>query len=141
VVPDLALDADPFTGMLVGATQVLPSGKTGYAEAAIGGTSLASPLLSGLEADTIAERDGVPIGFVNPTLYCGCTHGAALRDVTATPSGVATPIAEVFPPFGGQAAALAGLGQDGALTANAGYDDATGLGTPGPLFIEELAAG
>jgi subtilase family serine protease len=141
VVPDLALDADPFTGMLVGATQPLPDGKTGYAEAAIGGTSLASPLLSGLEADTIAERDGVPIGFVNPTLYCGCMHDGAMRDVTDTPSGVTSPIAEVFPPFDGQAAALAGIGQDGALEARAGYDDATGLGTPGPLFIEELAAG
>lgn len=144
VVPDLALDADPFTGMLVGNTQALPNGTTGYAEAAIGGTSLASPLLSGLEADTIAERDGVPIGFVNPTLYCGCMHNAhseALRDVTDTPSHVAKPIAEVFPPFEGQAAAVAGLGTDGVLHATPGYDDATGLGTPGPLFIEELAAG
>lgn len=143
VIPDVSLDADPFTGMLVGATQQLPDGSTGYAEAAIGGTSLASPLLSGLEADTIAERDGAPIGFANPTLYCSCMnrHGGALLDVTAAPSHVAQPIAEVFPPFEGQAAALAGLGQDGALRAGPGYDDATGLGTPGRLFIEELAAG
>jgi len=140
VVPDLSLDADPFTGMLVGATQPLPDGTTGYAEAAIGGTSLASPLLAGLEADAIAERGGVPIGFVNPTLYCGCMHGDALHDVTASPSNVTSPIAEVFPPFQGQAAALAGLGDDGALEAAPGFDDATGLGTPGPLFIEELAA-
>lgn len=141
VVPDVSLDADPFTGMLVGATQSLPDGTTGYAEAAIGGTSLASPLLSGLEADTIAERDGVPIGFVNPTLYCLAGEHDALRDVTDSPSSVAQPIAEVFPPFQGQSAALAGLGQDGALHATSGYDDATGLGTPGAEFIEELAAG
>jgi subtilase family serine protease len=144
VVPDLSLDADPFTGLLVGATQPLPSGATGYAEAAIGGTSLASPLLAGLEADTIAERDGAPIGFINPTLYClRSEHPGhdALRDVTDAPTGVTTPIAEVFPPFQGQSAALAGLGQDGSLHATAGYDDATGLGTPGVLFIDELAAG
>ena len=144
VVPDLSLDADPFTGLLVGETQPLPSGGTGYAEAAIGGTSLASPLLAGLEADTISERDGVPIGFVNPTLYClGTEHMGhdALRDVTDTPPGVTQPIAEVFPPFDGQTAAVAGLGQDEGLHAVAGYDDATGLGTPGSLFIEELAAG
>lgn len=141
VVPDLALDGDPFTGMLVGYTQPLPDGTTGYAEAAIGGTSLASPLLSGLEADTIAVRDGVPIGFVNPTLYCGCMRGWGLRDVTDSPSNVAKPIAEVFPPFQGQVAALAGIGQDGILRAASGYDDATGLGTPGPLFIDALAAG
>lgn len=144
VVPDLALDADPFTGLLVGETQQLPSGATGYAEAAIGGTSLASPLLAGLEADTIAERDGVPIGFINPTLYrLGGEHfdRDAVRDVTDRPSGVAKPIAEVFPPFQGQTAAIAGLGDDNPLRAVSGYDDATGLGTPGRRFIEELAAG
>jgi subtilase family serine protease len=140
VVPDLALDADPFTGLLVGATQKLPNGSTGYAEAAIGGTSLASPLLSGLEADSVAERGGVPLGFVNPTLYCMGHDRYALRDVTDTPAGVQQPIGEVFPPFDGQSAALAGLGEDGALHAGTGYDDATGLGTPGPGFIEELAS-
>jgi subtilase family serine protease len=133
VVPDISLDADPFTGLLVGETQVLPSGKTGYAEAAIGGTSLASPLLAGLEADAIAERGGVSLGFVNPALYCS----DAVRDVGDTPSGAA----EVFPAFQGQPAAVAGIGADGALHAGAGYDDATGLGTLGPYFIDSLAAG
>ena len=141
VVPDISLDADPFTGLLVGETQALPGGTTGYAEAAIGGTSLASPLLSGLEADAIAVRGGLPLGFVNPTLY-GCMAGDSdsIRDVTGAPSGVAGPIAEVFPPFQGQAAAVSELGQDGALQATAGYDDATGLGTPAPWFIDDLAA-
>ncbi|WP_063628088.1 S53 family peptidase [Actinospica robiniae] len=145
VVPDLSLDADPFTGMLVGQTQQLPTGATGYAEAAIGGTSLASPLLAGLEADAITERGGAPLGFINPTLYwIGPEHHGsvdALHDVLDKPSGVATPIAEVFPPYQGQPAAMAGLGDDLSLHAGYGYDDATGIGTPGPLFIEELAAG
>ena len=156
VVPDISLDADPFTGMLVGATQALPGGKTGYAEVAIGGTSLASPLLAGLEADTIAERGGLALGFVNPTLYCagmgmvggvgggsGGSGGAAdgIRDVTDRPSNAPSPLAVVFPAFQGQPAALAGLGSDGALSAGPGYDDATGLGTPGLSFIDSLAAG
>ena len=142
VVPDISLDADPFTGLLVGETQPLPDGKTGYAEAAIGGTSLASPLLTGLEADAISVRGGVSLGFVNPTLYCGCMADDpdSIRDVTDTPSNAPRPIAEVFPAFQGQAAAVAGLGQDGALHADAGYDDATGLGTPGPWFIDDLAS-
>lgn len=145
VVPDISLDADPFTGLLVGQTQLLPTGATGYAEAAIGGTSLASPLLAGLEADSITERGGIPLGFINPTLYwIGPEHRGdvdALHDVTDTPSGVAKPVAEVFPPYEGQPSAIAGLGEDLNLHAVRGYDDATGLGTPGPLFIEELAAG
>ena len=142
VVPDISLDADPFTGLLVGETQPLPDGKTGYAEAAIGGTSLASPLLTGLEADAISVRGGVSLGFVNPTLYCACMAGDpdSIRDVTDTPSNAPRPLAEVFPAFQGQAAAVAGLGQDGALHAGAGYDDATGLGTPGPWFIDDLAS-
>lgn len=145
VVPDLSLDADPFTGLLVGETQLLPSGGTGYAEAAIGGTSLASPLLAGLEADAISVRGGVPLGFINPSLYhLGSRHDAdddAIRDVTDKPSHVTAPVAEVFPPFDGQGAAIAGLGDDGPLHAVSGYDDATGLGTPGFLFVDELAAG
>ena len=143
VVPDISLDADPFTGMLVGSTQPLPDGKVGYAEAAIGGTSLASPLLSGLEADAIGVRDGVPLGFVNPKLYAAglAGDGDTIRDVTDTPSDVPQPIAEVFPPFQGQVAAVAGLGLDGPLRATPGYDDATGLGTPGPWFVDGLAAG
>ncbi|HWG22633.1 hypothetical protein [Actinospica sp.] len=142
VVPDISLDADPFTGLLVGATQQLPDGKTGYAEAAIGGTSLASPLLSGLEADSIGVRDGLPLGFVNPTLYLDGLVGGSdtIRNVTDTPSNARQPIAEVFPPFQGQQAAVAGLGSDGDLKATAGYDDATGLGTPGPWFVDSLAA-
>lgn len=142
VVPDISLDADPFTGLLVGATQPLPDGKVGYAEAAIGGTSLASPLLSGLEADSIAMRDGLSLGFVNPTLYGDGMIGGpdTIRDVTDTPSNARQPIAEVFPPFQGQSAAVAGLGSDGDLHAGAGYDDATGLGTPGRWFIDSLAA-
>jgi subtilase family serine protease len=143
VVPDISLDADPFTGLLVGSTQPLPDGKVGYAEAAIGGTSLASPLLSGLEADAIGVRDGVPLGFVNPKLYAAglAGDGDTIRDVTDTPSDVPQPIAEVFPPFQGQVAAVAGLGSDGPLRATSGYDDATGLGTPGRWFVDGLAAG
>jgi subtilase family serine protease len=173
VVPDISLDADPFTGLLVGATQQLPDGKTGYAEAAIGGTSLASPLLSGLEADAIGVRDGVALGFVDPVLYAegpasgadgtasgadrtanradgtasgadgtasGAEGGGVVRDVTDAPVGVAQPIAEVFPAFEGQPTVVAGIGMDGALHAVTGYDDATGLGTPGRGFVDGLAA-
>ena len=141
VVPDISLDADPFTGLLVGETQPLPDGKTGYAEVSIGGTSLASPLLAGLEADAIGVRGGEALGFVNPALYFEGMAGDAdtIRDVTDTPSNVARPIGEVFPSFDGQAAAVAGLGSDGALRAVSGYDDATGLGTPGRWFVDTLA--
>jgi subtilase family serine protease len=139
VVPDVSLDADPFTGMLVGQTQVLPDGTTGYAESAVGGTSLASPLFAGIEADVIAARHGVPLGFANPALY-RLTGTEALTDVVAAPPGDEHTPAVIFP--GSHAPlVLAQIGDDAPLTAAAGYDDATGLGSPDPSgrFLRDLA--
>ncbi len=48
-VPDIAMDADPTTGMLIGITQKFSDGKA-YGEYRIGGTSLASPLFAGMTA-------------------------------------------------------------------------------------------
>ena len=87
-------------------------------------------------------RDGVPLGFVNPTLYARGLAGDSdsIRDVTDTPSNAKQPIAEVFPPFQGQdgGGGRARFGRD--LRAASGYDEATGLGTPGPWFVDSLAA-
>ena len=65
--PDVAMDADPTTGMLVGETQQFPSGPA-YGEYRIGGTSLASPLMAGMQALT-QQRAGARMGFINPALY------------------------------------------------------------------------
>jgi subtilase family serine protease len=132
-VPDVALDADPFTGMLVGQTGQQPNGTTGYAESAVGGTSLASPLLAGLEADAI-QLGGHPLGFVNPALY-EPVHTYLLRDVNAPEH----PSTEVFPPIPGKSAVLVVLGDDGPLLATPGYDTATGLGSPGEDFADRLS--
>ena len=48
--PDVALDADPQTGMLVGETQTFADGTVRYGEFRLGGTSLASPLMAGVVA-------------------------------------------------------------------------------------------
>lgn len=147
-VPDLALDADPFTGMLVGQTvqSASISGKTAavYKEASVGGTSLASPLLAGLEADAIEAHGGSDLGFVNPSLYCQA-HTALVRDVTGiTVTGDALglpPAGQIYPPIPGKPAVLASLGDDGPLLAAPGYDTATGLGSPGDDFPQRLGAG
>jgi subtilase family serine protease len=66
--PDIAMDADPQTGMLVGETQTFPDGSAKYSEYRIGGTSLASPLYAAVEA--IADQVyGRAHGFVNPAIY------------------------------------------------------------------------
>ncbi len=67
-VPDISMDADPFTGMLIGLTQAFPDGSDHFGTFAIGGTSLAAPLLAGAVADAELAGSG-PLGFLNPTLY------------------------------------------------------------------------
>ena len=66
-MPDIAADADPTTGMLVGETQTFPDGVR-YGEYRIGGTSLASPLMAGFLALTV-QAAGSSQGFINPKLY------------------------------------------------------------------------
>jgi subtilase family serine protease len=69
VVPDIAMDADPGTGFLVGETQRFPDG-TYYDQYRIGGTSVASPLFAGTVAVAVADQQaGSPLGFVNPAVY------------------------------------------------------------------------
>lgn len=137
VVPDISLDADPFTGMLIGQTTSAAGGPAAYGESAIGGTSLAAPLLAGLEADMAAHaafgEDGRGLGFLNPALYrlAGTRH---IRDVTDSAGATG----QVYPPISGVPAVFAGFGDDSPLTAAPGYDAATGLGTPGDDFTAAL---
>src|SRR5208282_1231253 len=67
VEPDISMDADAQTGMLIGLTQTFPDGVY-YDQFKEGGTSLASPLLAGVVADA-DQAAGVSLGFLNPTLY------------------------------------------------------------------------
>jgi len=84
VIPDVAMDADPYSGFLVGETYVIssnPASNTGctaytstleYCEGGTGGTSLASPSFAGVLAlvDQARAAKGLgPAGFVNPHLY------------------------------------------------------------------------
>ena len=86
-VPDIAAVADPNTGFLVGQTQTLPDGKLEHTdEYRIGGTSLAAPVIAGVQALAQQARHGVAIGFANPGIYQ--RYGtAAYHDVTDHPLG------------------------------------------------------
>jgi subtilase family serine protease len=84
VSPDIAMDADPYTGYLYGETFTIAgnaiadhgckaiSSTEEYCETGEGGTSLASPLMAGVFAimDQAREASGEPeVGFANPLLY------------------------------------------------------------------------
>ncbi len=141
-VPDISAYADPATGFLVGETVLEPNGKTfGFALSRIGGTSVACPTFAGIEADA-QQAAGHPLGFANPLIYglFRTSATAAYHDVTDHPLGP-TPLAQVRDNYTNPATRqgplvyfLRTLGIDGegaaALHATAGYDDATGVGSP-----------
>ncbi|KHK97103.1 hypothetical protein LK09_12540 [Microbacterium mangrovi] len=78
-VPDVSMDADPTTGMLIGQTQTF-NGVASYGTFRIGGTSLASPLFAGVTAVKIQAGGGHGLGLLNPGIYS--TKGAGFHDVT-----------------------------------------------------------
>ncbi|MGW5660997.1 S53 family peptidase [Streptomyces sp. NPDC003758] len=141
VVPDIAAIADPNTGFLVGQTQTLPDGKTqAYDEYRIGGTSLAAPVIAAVQALAQEARGGQPIGFANPEIYA--RYGSKVyHDVTDNPTGSGLAVARVdfvngYDATGGIATSVRSLGKDSSLSAEKGYDDVTGVGSPAPGYVE-----
>lgn len=78
-LPDVSMDADPTTGMLVGQTQTFGK-KAAYDTYRIGGTSLASPLFAGMTALKI-QASGHGLGLLNPKIY---EDHSGFHDVTGT---------------------------------------------------------
>jgi subtilase family serine protease len=158
VEPDISMDADPATGVLVGETQEFPNG-TYYDQYRIGGTSLASPLFAGVMADA-DQAAGVSLGFVNPLLYSLDASPAAagafydilpggkqalvrndyLNEVNAK-EGVLTSVRTLD--HEGREVFCSGTGncttQKVALTTAPGFDSMTGLGSPGNELVAALS--
>ncbi|MBF9070335.1 S53 family peptidase [Streptacidiphilus fuscans] len=139
-VPDVAADADPNTGFVIGQTQTFPNGKAAYSEYRIGGTSLAAPLFAGIQA--LAEQAaGQSLGFADPAIYA--RYGtSALHDVTDTPQGSNVQLAEVRVDYrdsvdtkDGTVTSLRALGHDSSLHATSGYDEVTGVGSPSGQYL------
>jgi subtilase family serine protease len=127
-VPDVAMDADPTTGMLVGETQIFPDGVY-YSQYRIGGTSLASPLFAGMTALAF-QHAGHGVGLLNPTIY---THLDAFTDVAGTPpdaGNVRVDFVNGIDASDGLKYSVRTFNQDSSLTVGPGWDDVTGLGTP-----------
>jgi subtilase family serine protease len=156
VYPDISMEADPATGFLVGETQTFPNGVY-YDQYRIGGTSVASPLLAGVIARA-DETAGHPLGFVNPKLYSLSGDSSAIDDVLAagkqdmSRSDFANSVdasngflfsTRIVDYEGGEHFCT----DDGtcfhrpvALNVTPGYDNMTGLGSPGDDFIARLSA-
>ena len=119
--PDVSMDASPNTGM------AFYDGSTGSPDwGAIGGTSLATPLFAGVEALQMQAHGGVAPGFENATIYANSTK---FRDITAN-GGMSTIVPH------NNDVQFTYMGQDTSLKAGAGYDTATGLGSPTVGFVQ-----
>jgi subtilase family serine protease len=148
--PDISADADPFTGMLVLLQNLSATGVvTGYASEAIGGTSLASPLVAGI-ITAAQQGQHEPFGFIDPAIYKLARSGTgafndALPLTTATPAAYNGVACDPYycglllvTTFDDQSWDMAGY--NGQVTLH-GYDNMTGIGTPaGPSFITRLRA-
>ncbi|HEX4728306.1 MAG TPA: S53 family peptidase [Jatrophihabitans sp.] len=123
VVPDIAADADPYTGFYIGQTI---DGQFGISS--IGGTSLACPLIAGIQA-VASQHRRFPIGFANPLLYS--MHGSAFSDVK--------PHSAIH--FASVAGSYLGTFEAGDTQyTRYGYDNITGRGTPnGSTFVRAEA--
>jgi subtilase family serine protease len=165
VEPDIAMDADAQTGMLIGLTETFPGGSPNprYGQFKEGGTSLASPLLAGVVADAV-QLGGGPMGLLNPILYSSTFRSpttAAIRDIMppAAPLTAATnrvDFANTVNASSGFVVSLRVLDYQGpetycdgtgncatrlvTLKTAKGFDSMTGLGSPGRNFRTELAA-
>jgi subtilase family serine protease len=129
-VPDVAMDADPTTGMLVGQTQTFPDGVS-YDQYRIGGTSLASPLFAGMTALAFQHAGG-GVGLLNPTIYANAGTGA-FTDVAAPPADAGNVRADFVngvDDSDGIVYSVRTFNQDASLTTGPGWDDVTGLGSP-----------
>jgi subtilase family serine protease len=142
-VPDVAADADPDTGMLVGYTDT-DSGKPGrYHTVSSAGTSLATPLVAGLVADAQQGRKS-PYGFIDPLLY-RLARTPAFHD--ALPVGASAPQQnraaydapdDTFTSAGVDVFDAQKRPDTQQVTAK-GYDTMTGVGTPnGTAFLAAL---
>jgi len=138
-VPDVGLDADPTTGMLIGETQTFPNGVR-YGEYRIGGTSLAAPLFAGMTALTLQNAGG-GIGLLNPTIYSQANSGT-FTDVKGTPKDAGNVRADYtngVDPSGGQLYSVRTFNQDSSLKVTTGWDDVTGLGAPNADWLTSVS--
>ena len=135
-VPDVGMDADPTTGMLIGITQSFADTGIQYGEYRIGGTSLASPLFAGLQADAQTGRGR--IGFASPLIYSVYSrHANVYYDPTqqSDPGNIRADYINGLNSGNGIRYSVRTFNQDSSLTTLPGWDDVTGVGTPTAAYI------
>jgi subtilase family serine protease len=134
-VPDVSMDADPTTGMLVGETQAFPDGNY-YDTYRIGGTSLASPLFAGMTALKI-QKAGHGLGLLNNLIY---TNHSGFNDVTGAgmdAGNIRVDYANGLDASGGYLYSVRTFdGGQTTLSVGTGWDSETGWGSPRAGWVQ-----
>jgi len=118
-ISDVSLDANPDTGHIIYCTATVDCGGAGWG--LLGGTSAAAPLMAAITAEAnhySLANGGGRLGFANPFLYSKL-GSTVFRDVTLGSNSI----------FGGAT-----------YPAGAGYDMATGLGSPDASQLAQALA-
>jgi subtilase family serine protease len=139
-VPDVALNGDPSTGMLIGLTTTWPDGSTKYTQYRIGGTSVSSPMFAGMTA-LLLQHAGGGLGLLNPIIYAQAGSGN-FTDVKGKPkdAGVVRPdFANGVDATGGILYSVRTFNQDSSLSLAKGWDDVTGIGSPNPGWLTSVS--
>jgi subtilase family serine protease len=140
--PDIAADADLFTGFAFGFLVFPKNQPPKFTKQTGGGTSIAAPLVAGMIADA-QQGQHTAFGFTNPVLY-RLNETPAVHDLlpltSRTPGLFRAEVCNIAPcpglsllTFDDQNHTL--FGYTGQVTLK-GYDNMTGIGTPnGQAFI------
>lgn len=140
-VPDVGLDADPNTGMLIGETQTFPDGVR-YGEFRLGGTSLASPLFAGMTA-LLLQHSGGPLGLLNPVIYAQAKgKQGTFTDIKGAPKDPGVVRADFVNGVnsdGGVIYSVRTFNQDSSLSTAKGWDPVTGVGSPNSTWLTSVS--
>jgi subtilase family serine protease len=139
-VPDVGLDGDPTTGMLIGLTQTYPDGSEKYGEYRIGGTSLSSPLFAGMTA-LLQQHTGSRLGFLNPTVYAQF-GSRSFTDIKGSPpdaGNVRVDFVNGVDATDGLVYSVRTFNQDSSLQIGPGWDDVTGVGSPNAKWLTSVS--
>jgi subtilase family serine protease len=142
---DVAMDADGRTGMLVGGKPLDVTGNgTTYTETRIGGTSLSSPLFTGVQA--LAQQAAHHrMGFANPEIY-ERYDTPSFRDITkytlpdgSYPAEAAQPLfTNVWDLYVHQGRVPASVVVPTPPDTRPGYDEVTGIGVPTADYLRSF---
>ena len=125
--PDIALDADPQTGVIFTQSWAKPNGGVRQVDSWIGGTSLGAPLLAGMTALANQAWHGSR-GPLNPALYRYAGTGV-FHDIVPSDGRLAV-LRNGLNANGKVITRLRSLDHDSSLATARGWDNVTGLGSP-----------